>query len=146
MALISSGVTMVFSCLFLFGGRSSILRNKEAQINYSPTLPNVAMLIILIILSALALSEYNATSKISWQESRGLPFSFLTLTEIRGICNAGIVFWKCRSFENLNPLVLIMDILIVYSAICVSVQTMFESRFSNPNRLLRNDDIKQSGG
>ena len=148
MAIISSGVTMIFSCLFLFSGASSILRNKGTQINYYPTLLNMAMLIILIVLSVLALSEYRATSKISWEESRGLPFSFLTFTEIRGICNAGIAFWKCRSFENLSLVALIIDVLIVYAVICVGVGTLFESRISDPKRWLlnRGDQIKESGG
>jgi len=148
MAFISSGVTMIFSCLFLLSGASSILRNKGTQINYYPTLLNMAMLIILLVLSVFALPEYRATSKISWEESRGLPFAFLTFTEIRGICDAGVAFWKCRSFENLSLRALIIDSLIVYAVICVSVGTLFELRISNPKRWLlkRSDQIKESGG
>jgi hypothetical protein len=129
--VVSSGVTMIFSCLFLLSGVSSILRSKDMQINYYPTLLKLATLIILILLSVLARSEYEATTKISFEESRGLPFAFLTFTEIRGVCNAGIVFWKCRFFDNLNILALIIDVLIIYTVVCVGVRALFESSIMN---------------
>jgi hypothetical protein len=148
MAIVSSGVTMIFSCLFLFSGASSILRNKGTQTNYYPTLLNVAMLVILLVLSVLALSEYRATSKVSWEESRGLPFSFLTFTEIRGLCNAGIAFWKCRSFNNLNLQALIMDVLIIYPVVCIGVQVFFELPTLNSKTWLfkNSSEIKVNGG
>jgi hypothetical protein len=147
MAFISIGVTMIFSCLFLFSGASSIIRSKVTRINYSPTMLNVAMLAVLIFLSVLALSEYSATSKISMAESRGLPFPFLALTEVRGICHTGMAFWQCRLFENLNPLLLIIDVLIVYVAICVSIQTVSEPRIFDPKHRSLNpsDPIRESG-
>jgi hypothetical protein len=146
MAILSSGVTMIFSCLFLFSGVVHIFGYKGTQINYRPTLLHLLILAIFIALSVLALSEYRATSKISWEESRGLPFSFLTL--IRGVCNAGIAVWKCRSFESINPLVLITDILIVYFAVCASVQAFFGlSTFSSRRWFLKDSSqIKANGG
>jgi len=142
MALISFGVIVIFFGLFLFGGASRILQSGAKQISYSPTLPNVAMLIVLVILSVLALSEYRATSKISWTESRGLPFSFVTFTEIRGVCSGGIEFWKCRSLESLNPAALIIDVLVVYSVICIIAEALSVSRNSDPKRWL----LRKSGG
>jgi len=118
------------------------------QVNYYPTLLKVAALIFLIVLSILARFEYEATSKISWQESRGLPFAFLTFTEIRGLCNAGIAFWKCRSFESINLLVLITDILIIYFMVCASVQTLFGLSTSNSKQwsLKYSGQIKANDG
>jgi hypothetical protein len=103
-----------------------MLRSQTMQVNYSPTLLKVAMLIILIVFSVIARVEYEATSKISWEESRGLPFTFLTSTEIRGLCKTGIIFWECRSFYSLSPMAFIIDVLIVYLVVCAAVQTLFE--------------------
>jgi hypothetical protein len=125
-AIVSTGVTMIFSCLFIFSGASNMLRRQTMQVNYSPTLLKVAMLISLIVFSVLARVEYEATSKISWEESRGLPFAFLTFTEIRGLCKTGIIFWECRSIYSLRPMAFMMDVLIVYFVVCTAVQTLFE--------------------
>ncbi len=135
MAIISSAVAVIFSFLFLFSGGTSVLRSKITQPSYYPTLPKVAILVVLIALSVLARAEYQPTTKITWEEARGLPFPFLTLTEIRGPCNAGIAFWTCRSFENLSPLVWGIDVLMAYGVICVVVQILFElSTFDSRRR------------
>jgi len=131
-ALISIGVMVIFSCLFLLSGASSMFLSQRMQIHYQPTLLKVMTLILLIVLSVFAQVEYEATSKISWAESRGIPFAFLNFTEIRAVCNAGIEFWKCRSFENLNPLALIIDLLIIYSVVCVTTEILSGSRITNP--------------
>ncbi len=143
-AVVSSGASMIFACLFLFGGAASILRSEEMQINFSPTMLTLATLIILIILSVLARFEYEATTKISWEESRGLPFPFLAFTEIRGVCNAGIMFWKCRSFDNLNLLTLIIDVLFIYAIVCVGVRALFELSTLNSRKWLfeGNSEVK----
>jgi hypothetical protein len=126
-AAVSSGVAIIYSFLFLYGGAAGIVRNKEKHINFHPTLFKCTTLIILVVLSILARSEYGATTKISFDESRGLPFAFLTFTEIRGVCNAGIMFWKCRFYDNLNPLVLLIDVLIIYAVVCMEVEALLKS-------------------
>ena len=107
--------------------------SEEIQVNYFPSLLKIASLIILILLSILARTGYDPTTKMSWEESRGLPFAFLTFTEIRGVCSLGIMFWKCRFFDNLNLLALIIDVVIIYAVVCVGVRAMFESSIMNSN-------------
>jgi hypothetical protein len=147
-AIVSTGVTVIFSFLFLFSGAASIIRIQKMQVNYSPTLLKVAILILLVVLSVFARTGYEATSKISWEESRGLPFAFLTLTEIRGLCNTGIIFWECRSIYNLNLMAFIIDAIIIYFTVCIGVQTVFElSTLVSEKWLLKNSsEIKVSGG
>ena len=58
--------------------------------------PNLIKLIILTVIMALTLlvvSNYKATSKVTWEESRGIPLPFVTLNKYQGPCSS---FNICR--------------------------------------------------
>jgi hypothetical protein len=106
--------------------QGSTLADAGGRTAFHLTLPKSIVLIVLIALSILALSEYQPTTKITWEESRGVPLAFLTVTETRGPCSAGAAFWKCRFVENFHPLQLIANAMIIYYAVCVGSQAVQE--------------------
>ena len=130
---VSSCIAMVFFSFLCISGIMSIrqvstLEDAGGLTAFHLTLPKSTALIVLIALSVLALSEYQATTKITWEESRGIPLAFLTVTETRGPCLAGAAFWKCRFVEDFHPLQLIANAMVIYYAVCVSSQAVQEFR------------------
>jgi hypothetical protein len=125
-AVLSTLTTMIFTCLFFLRGTSSILRNHKIQTNISPTPLKLVALILLMVLSVFARLDYEATTKVTFVESRGIPFAFLTVTEIRGLCSTGMIFWECRTIASFNFMALIANVLIIYYLICADLKTFFE--------------------
>jgi hypothetical protein len=126
---VSSCIAMVFFLFLCISGivsirQGSMLEDTGGLTAFHLTLPKSTVLIVLIALSILALSEYRATTMITWEESRGVPLAFLTVTETRGPCLAGAAFWKCRFVENFHLLQLIANTMIIYYAVCVSSQAV----------------------
>ena len=87
--------------------------------------PNVQKIIILFVLLSLSLliaTEQKATSKVTWQEIRGTPLAFLTVTEFRGPCGPsedGI----CSMYfvDGINFFALLINIVGLYLIACVLV-------------------------
>jgi hypothetical protein len=51
-----------------------------------PSFAKVVLLIIFVVISSLAIVRHEATSKVSWQEDRGLPYVFITIEGYEGPC------------------------------------------------------------
>lgn len=124
---VSFCVSMAFFLFLCINGILSIHQGKMLdkfgrKVGFHPTFPNLAILFVLIALSTLSLSRYTATSMITWEKSRGVPLAFLTVIETRGPCLANVFFWMCRYVENIDYIPLIVNLLSMYCAICLSGQ------------------------
>lgn len=85
------------------------------KINYLR--PNLLILTILLVALSLTWNEHEATSKVTWKESRGAPWPFLTLTEYRGPCPPRN-FCTELQIDTLHPWALLLDILSWYVVCC----------------------------
>jgi hypothetical protein len=61
-----------------------------------PSLIKITLLIILLAISSFMATSYQPTSKVSWLESRGAPFSFMILSGYQGPCLQNTV---CRGIK-----------------------------------------------
>jgi hypothetical protein len=123
---VSACITLGFFSLLFIVGILSIyigtkMENKGIQAAFRPSLPKLVLLAVLIALSILALSDYRYTTKVTVEEKRGAPLSFLTVGELRVFCLTDIIFWKCRHVEELQSLPLLANIGIFYYSICLIV-------------------------
>ena len=83
-----------------------------------PTVIKLAILVAIVSITLLVAIEREATSKVTWNESRGAPFPFLTLVEYRGPCPP-LNFCTKVSSHSLRPLALLVDILGWYAVSCI---------------------------
>ncbi len=84
--------------------------------------PNLLQLAIWVILLALLLSvatQRIATSKVTWEETRGIPLAFATFGEYRGPCGPEGDFCVKFGVQSLYPFPLALDILILYLTSCI---------------------------
>jgi hypothetical protein len=122
MLFLSLFVSSAFFALLGLGGLLSIYHGMRVYVTGGKpilvlTAPALVSTFILLALSILVLADSSATSKITWEELRGAPLPFLSVTELRGPCMAGAIFWKCRSIENLEYAFLAIDALGFYYAV-----------------------------
>lgn len=83
-----------------------------------PNLVKLIILTIIISLTLLVVTEREATSKVTWSESRGVPLPFLTLVEYRGPC-LPLNFCTKISVQNIFPLELLLNLLGWYIISCI---------------------------
>jgi len=124
LALVSFLAESVFCLLLCFSGMFSIrsvgrVRSGSVGLLLRPSLPKLIILIILVALSVLALTERVPTTKVTWRESRGIPLTFLILTEYRGPCWPEADFCTYRFLEALYPSPLIVVVLVSYYSACL---------------------------
>lgn len=126
LALISLLIELTLGLLLILGGTISVYLDRIGKAGIGnlwsllhPSFAKLVTLIILIALSVFALTERTATSKLTWQENRGVPLAFLSLTEHRGPCGPDFNFCTSRHFDALYPLQLVADGLVLYYATCV---------------------------
>lgn len=87
------------------------------------SLLKLVVLIAVIGISVFAFSERNPTTKVTWEENRGVPLAFLVVTELRG------PVWPTRRvYESVSFFPLLANISVTYYAICVSGQTLQQRR------------------
>ncbi len=84
---------------------------------FRPSLYQLIILLVLVSLSTVLPNNERATSKISWEVNRGLPFTVVTIEECRGPCKPiGFIYpGTIRSFSLSG---LLMNIL------CISIMVM----------------------
>ncbi len=96
-----------------------------------PNLSKVIVLVILILMFIPLVAYREPTSKVTWDEIRGMPFPFLMLTEYRGPCPPANTFCVKSSFQELRFIELIKSILFWYPVSCAIVlgyETLREQR------------------
>ena len=86
-----------------------------------PSFSKILVLVILISMTILVIVHSEATSKVSWDQMRGIPFPFLMLTEYRGSCLPSNAFCVKVYFERIFPIELIKNILVWYVVSCVLI-------------------------
>jgi hypothetical protein len=124
LALISLLVELTLGLLLILGGAFSAYLGGIGKASVRnlwfllrPSFPKLVILIILIALSVFALTERVPTSKVTWQENRGVPLAFLSLTEHR--LGPGLNFCMRRYLDAFEPFLLISNGLIFYYVTCV---------------------------
>lgn len=73
-----------------------------------PTIPKCVFLIIAVFLGLLCITEYDATSKVTWIEAHGWPLTFFVLTKYQGPCSGDTCievhiqdFFLCATIFNI---------------------------------------------
>jgi len=79
------------------------------------------VLVALVLMTMLVVVSREATSKVSWEQMRGIPFPFLVITEYRGPCQPLNTFCIDLFFQRIYPIELLKDILIWYVVSCAMV-------------------------
>jgi hypothetical protein len=83
-------------------------------------LQKIVVLLVFLSVSLLIVTEQKATSKVTWEEVRGAPLAFLTITEFRGPCGpseGGI----CSMYfvDEINYFALLMNVIGLYLIVCI---------------------------
>jgi hypothetical protein len=83
-----------------------------------PNLLKLLFLTILLAVTCFVPIGHKATSKISWQENRGIPLAIVTLSGYEGPCSNSNL---CRevSIQNIWPIAFILDIFVWYMVTCL---------------------------
>jgi hypothetical protein len=84
-----------------------------------PSLFKFASMAILLALSLLVVTQYAATSKVTWEETRGVPLEFITLARYRGPCGPEGAFCHRYDVLALHPFPLALDVLSLYLVSCL---------------------------
>lgn len=79
----------------------------------------LASTLILLALSLLVVTQCAATSKVTWEETRGVPLEFITLVKYRGSCGPDGAFCYRYDVLALHPFPLALDVLILYLISCL---------------------------
>ena len=82
--------------------------------------PNLIRLLItltLVILMMLVVVDYRETSKVSWEETRGIPLSALILNGYYGPC-LPLETCKKLSIQSFHTMALLFDSIISYVVAC----------------------------
>jgi hypothetical protein len=138
---VSVCVTLAFFLLMLIAGIFSFfLGSKTDSIGmlavFRLSIAKLAILVVLLTLSVLALSEYGYTTKITVEERRGVPLSFTTVGELRVMCISGLALWKCRHVEEIHSVQLLANALMIYYSVCIIAQAWQEFKLgANLRRL-----------
>ena len=83
--------------------------------------PNFLKFIILVILFALTLliaTERKPTSKITWEETRGIPLTFVTLIEYRGPCASEEGYCTGHSIQAIEAPAFLFNLIGLYLLAC----------------------------
>ena len=81
-----------------------------------PNIAKILVLILLMILTSLIVMDFRATSKVTWEGTLGIPFSFAAILGYNGPCSHKEL---CRDIiHNFNPYALMLDIAIWYLVSC----------------------------
>ena len=85
-----------------------------------PNLARIILLVLLVVMTSLIAVDYQATSKVSWHEKRGVPLAFVAISVYKGPCDEGGL---CREadIEKISLNALIVDVVVWYLASCVVV-------------------------
>jgi len=96
-----------------------------------PNFQKVVVLVIFILMTTSIIVYREPTSKVSWDQLRGIPFPFLALTEYRGPCPPTNAFCVKFFFQEVRLVELLQNILIWYLVSCflVSVFGLIGGRF-----------------
>ena len=110
--------TFWFSALFLYN-LVEVIKILMKAINFlHPNLPKLILFVLLMLMSMFVVVRRDATSKVSWEQVRGTPFSYLVLTEYRGPCSPQNTFCVKINFQRIYSKNLLVDILFWYVISC----------------------------
>jgi hypothetical protein len=93
-----------------------------------PNFTKLLMLFILILMSILVLVHREATSKVLWDQIRGIPYPFLVLTEYRGPCLPEKTFCVEINVQEIYYIELLKNIVIWYVISCALISVYKTAR------------------
>ncbi len=85
---------------------------------FRPNTYKIIMMIVLTLLSLLVVTNRKATSKVTWEENRGLPLPYIVLVEYRGPCPPQN-FCKDISIKKIIPVNVVVNLIGWYLILCV---------------------------
>ena len=86
-----------------------------------PNFPKVVVLVIFILMTTAIIVYREPTSKVSWDQLRGVPFPFLAITEYRGPCPPTNTFCVKYFLQEVRLIDFLQNILIWYLVSCLLV-------------------------
>ena len=87
---------------------------------FRPDFIKTILLLLLMTMATLAVTDRKATSKVSWQENRGAPYSFVTVSGYEGPCSEN-AFCRDVNIASFNLWALIVDIAGWYLVSCAII-------------------------
>jgi hypothetical protein len=91
---------------------------KAVSLFLRPNLPKILLLAILLAVTCFVSTGYKATSKVSWQENRGIPLAIVTLAGYEGPGSNSNLCREVR-IQNIWPIAFILDIFVWYMVSCL---------------------------
>ncbi len=84
-----------------------------------PKLLQLGIWAVLLALSLLIATQRVPTSFVTWEQTRGIPLTFVTLDEYHGPCGPEGPLCHNVGIKALHPFPLALDILILYLISCI---------------------------
>ena len=98
--------------------------DKDWVTFFYPSLKKILILLVLITVATLVKTHVDATSKVSWNVERGIPFTYLDTTLYKGPCPTK-PYCETETIEALYFIPLITNIAVWYVISCI-VSLLFE--------------------
>lgn len=86
-----------------------------------PNFIKLLVAFILVFTTVFVIVHREATSKVSWEQLRGIPYPFLVLTENRGPCLPDNIFCVEVYFQKIYPIEMLVNTFIWYFVSCVII-------------------------
>lgn len=85
-----------------------------------PSILKVILLAVMLVIASYVVTKHEATSKVSWQENRGIPLSFLIISGYTGPCSPR---YACQELkvQKFQMITLLLDIISWYIISCLVV-------------------------
>lgn len=84
-----------------------------------PTCPKIALLAGMMFVSSAVTTHFEATSKVTWHASRGIPFAFVTIFEyVQGGRCIQNTLCVATNIQDLHPTLLLLNMLTWYLVSC----------------------------
>ena len=85
---------------------------------FRPTFTKIVLLMILVGVTSFIVTGRKATSKVSWQEKRGVPLAFMTIVVYKGPCPQNNTCQEAN-LQTFNTFALLLDIFSWYVISCL---------------------------
>jgi hypothetical protein len=88
---------------------------------FQPNSIKISLALAILLATLLIVSRHEPTSKVSWEQYRGAPLPFLSLTEYRGPCGLDTGLCINLHFQAIHPGAMLVNLLGWYTVSCILV-------------------------
>jgi hypothetical protein len=99
-----------------------------------PNFVKIALLIILLIISLIVIVKHESTSKVSWEEDRGGPFTFISIAGYKGPCPLK-TFCQEVNILDFSFLAFLIDFVVWYLVSCTIIKGLEAVKKQDRHRL-----------